>query len=280
MANSKVEAETPQPEAFWEHCIREMYPGWKHEHYFVPALHVNKTHYVSSSFAGQEVSIPQAPLDAPKVGSGCVLHVSDTRNDSALQRIRHCLQKLAIKQRETMFVMSQLDYGDYLRQPCYAAAADSASASASATDAAVRLPRAADLKTRDSRGDFDFLILHRKYGIVVAEVKAVGDNWGDLQLSEEQQTAVVLKRVKDAIKQLDKAERVLAHLVSDQNLAPRILKALFLPGVQASIVRKSLGRDPKELRVSRCVRVRVSVVYMCARTSTRRSCVKFISRSC
>nr|KAG5697834.1 hypothetical protein BaRGS_016096 [Batillaria attramentaria] len=52
-------------------------------------------------------------------------------------------------QRDVMFVLSQMGFGDYLDDPCYAAASSS-------------LPRPVDLKKKQlDAGDFDVLIIHR-----------------------------------------------------------------------------------------------------------------------
>nr|KAG5687635.1 hypothetical protein BaRGS_008118 [Batillaria attramentaria] len=57
-------------------------------------------------------------------------------------------------QRDVMFVLSQMGFGDYLDDPCYAAASSS-------------LPRPVDLKKKQlDVGDFDVLIIHRQYGIL------------------------------------------------------------------------------------------------------------------
>ena len=67
-----------------------------------------------------------------------------------------------------MFVISQLNFGDYLNEPCYSAAAS-------------LLPRPIDLKSQHKhRGDFDVLLLHRRYGVLVGEVKSIGDQFSTL----------------------------------------------------------------------------------------------------
>jgi hypothetical protein len=93
---------------------------------------------------------------------------SDVRDDRAHVKILRCLQDLPSFHNEAMFVLSQLDFGDYLNQPAFAAAAKT-------------LPRPVDLKSLNKhRGDFDLLIIHRLYGILASEIKAVGDQLASL----------------------------------------------------------------------------------------------------
>nr|KAG5697836.1 hypothetical protein BaRGS_016098 [Batillaria attramentaria] len=64
-------------------------------------------------------------------------------------------------QRDVMFVLSQMGFGDYLDDPCYAAASSS-------------LPRPVDLKRKQlDVGDFDVLIIHRQYGILAGTGKTL-----------------------------------------------------------------------------------------------------------
>ncbi|XP_025079076.1 uncharacterized protein LOC112555092 [Pomacea canaliculata] len=117
-----------------------------------------------------------------------------------------------------MVVVSQLQFGDYLNKPCYA-------------PAAAQLPRPLTLATKLRRGDFDILIIHSQYGLMVGEIKSVGANMADLNLTPEKQEAVLRKKLGQAVSQLDKAETVLRHVVSDLVTALTIRKTVMLPHI-------------------------------------------------
>nr|KAG5712119.1 hypothetical protein BaRGS_020845 [Batillaria attramentaria] len=127
--------------------------------YFVPPVYMNRVPYQTVQFAGLNVDMTQTPLEKPPANSPPALHKSTAREDQTQQRILHCVQKLAETQDEPMVVVSQLLFGDYLNEPCYAAAA-------------TMLPRPIDLKKENKhRGDFDLLIMHKHYvWLVVAAV--------------------------------------------------------------------------------------------------------------
>ena len=130
-----------------------------------------------------------------------------------------------------MFILSQFHYGGYLNKPSYAAAA-------------AQLPRPIIMAPAYREGDFDVLVIHRRYGILIGEVKTVGMNQANLNWSAAQADSVLANRVRQAVKQLDKSEAVLRHLVSD--IAPDLVmkKTLFLPYVSKAQLQRVLTADP------------------------------------
>nr|KAG5692147.1 hypothetical protein BaRGS_020695 [Batillaria attramentaria] len=58
------------------------------------------------------------------------------------------------------------------------------------------LPKPEDLGQQYRRGDFDVLIIHRQYGVLIGEIKAVGLNAADLKKTQAESDADVAKRVK------------------------------------------------------------------------------------
>ena len=132
----------------------------------------------------------------------------------------------AVRIREPMFVITQMNFRNYLDNASY-------------PDATSQLPRPVDLKNQNQdRGDFDVLIIHRHHGILVGEVKSVG-----LCLIEPQRDTIVAKRLKRAIEQLNKAESVLKYLFSDTQSAPRVRKCVMLPYVTSDCLRRVLEAD-------------------------------------
>ena len=179
----------------------------------------------------------QPPVTTASKGAKNVLLDSDVRDDRTQQRVLGCLHELSEANKEVMFVLSRLDFGDYLNQPCYTATAS-------------LLRRPLDLKPRNKhRGDFDLLIVHRHYGIFVGEIKAVGDRLS-ASLSPQQQDQRVSDKVKQAVKQLDKAGEVLQHIVSDLPQQPVVKKMLMLPNVATNQLQRLLTADPQLTSVS------------------------------
>ena len=91
------------------------------------------------------------------------------------------------------------------------------------------LPRPSDLDKEYAAGDFDILLIHRVHGVLVGELKAVGINHSDLNLTPVQADSDVAKKVRQAVKQLDKSETVIGHLVSDMAPSLKVNKTIFLP---------------------------------------------------
>ena len=129
-----------------------------------------------------------------------------------------------------MFIVSQLNFTSYLRQPSYAAAAKT-------------LPRPGDLGKTYEEGDFDILLIHRHYGILIGEIKSVGMVHGELNRTQSQTDDDVAKRVWRAIKQLDKSETVVKHLVHD--IAPGLMvrKTVILPFADSGQLLRILTSD-------------------------------------
>nr|KAG5688070.1 hypothetical protein BaRGS_007115 [Batillaria attramentaria] len=168
----------------------------------------------------------------PKPNIAPKFYESDTYEDRAQQHVLHCLMELGQRQQEVMFVLSQLEYGNYLNKPSYAAAAS-------------HLPRPMDLSQSYHRGDFDVMVLHRQYGLLVGEIKSVGLNLAGLKKSQAQADADVAKRLWRSVKQLDKSETVIKHIVSD--IAPKLLvkRTLILPYVTAEQLERVLNNAPQ-----------------------------------
>nr|KAG5687567.1 hypothetical protein BaRGS_022871 [Batillaria attramentaria] len=95
---------------------------------------------------------------------------------------------MAEKRGEVMFVMSQLDFENYLSEPCYSGAVN-------------QMKRPVDLSGQKlDKGDFDVLIVHRNYGLCAGEIKSVGFNAADRKLSEQQIQDEVLKVMRKMMK--------------------------------------------------------------------------------
>jgi len=158
------------------------------------------------------------PEESQRPATPVRVQESDFRGDTAQRHVLANLRALGNAGQEPMFILSQLNFGDYLNEPSYAAAVQ-----------ASQLPRPSDLGEKYAAGDFDILLIHRRHGLLIGELKSVGINQAARNLSPAEADAAVAKKVKQAVKQLDKSETVVSHLLSD--LAPRLTvkKTLFLP---------------------------------------------------
>nr|KAG5688956.1 hypothetical protein BaRGS_031355 [Batillaria attramentaria] len=200
--------EATKAEVYWVECVRRWFPDLHTRTYLVPPVHLNRVPYADVTVAGQHVLVPQEPHEDP-------------------------VQPAQIRgsREEVMVVLSQLQFGDYLNMPCYAAAA-------------AQLPGPKDLDKKFHRGDFDILAVHRQYGLLICEIKSVGGNTSAHGLTERELRDTVMKKTRLAVKQLDKAEMVLSHIVSDLAPGLTVRKSFVLPSVTRSQLQQALSENP------------------------------------
>ncbi|KAK7096074.1 uncharacterized protein [Littorina saxatilis] len=235
--SSAQKAEPPEyPEiAVCKQRVKEWYPNLPEQAYFVPAVYMNRTQHKPEKVAGQEVYVLQ-PLSQD----------SDARDDVANNKVLRSIKQLARGQvsgvpKQVMFVISQLEFRNYLNNMT----------EQTQTRA---LPRAVDdalHQQKKDEGDFDTLIIHREFGVIACEIKAVGDNFAAINLTEAQQIQNIEKRVSSAVKQLAKSRVVLTHLVSDYPKPPRIRVTLMVPNISVEQLGKVLSKY-KQLRERLC----------------------------
>nr|KAG5714528.1 hypothetical protein BaRGS_006974 [Batillaria attramentaria] len=213
---------------------------------------------VPMSYLSEDGDVPDSVIDS--------LMRSGVRDDRAQQHVLHCLQTIAKgslpgRGPQIMFVLSQMQFQDYLSKPCYASAT-------------AMFPRPIDLKGLNlERGDFDVLIIHRHYGLLVGEIKAVGGNASERGLSEDKRLDDLVKALKKMLKvgkkslqvcvpihgtrpreglgQLEKAREVLRYMLSDLTPQPRVTATLILPFVTSQQLRRVLEMD-SELKEALC----------------------------
>ena len=250
----------------WRQCVLDWYPHLHTCTYFLPPIKFNRVPYDVATVAGQSVLVPQVPSSQPSQGPAVYypaqpsqaqpaqpvagrawcpqpatpaplpeVQESDVRDDSAVERVVQCLRVLAEKQQEVMMVVSELNFRRYLdnqTDPIHAAAC-------------ALLPRPATMAPKYQKGDFDVLIVHRKYGLIAGEVKSVG---ADPQKIADLDKAVASK-VGKAVKQLNKSADVLRHLVSDMDPV-NVTKTLILPNVTSGQLRQALSTNAAVEQVS------------------------------
>ncbi|XP_025113895.1 uncharacterized protein LOC112575950 isoform X2 [Pomacea canaliculata] len=233
---------------FWFQWVEASFPDLDSRAYFLPPVYFNRVPMVRQSVAGQDVLVLQSASGQAGQSSQSVttpsaavqtclpqpprVQDSDVRDDSAMQRVLFCLRKMTEQKGEVLFAMSNLQFAQYLGEPCYAAAA-----------AQLALP--ANLPSTQPRnwkqGDFDVLLIHRHYGFVVCEVKAFGDNVHALSMSPQVIADKIRGKLKEAATQLDKAAAMLSHLVSDVTPGLHITKVIAVPNLKADQVKQALS---------------------------------------
>ena len=213
---------------FWRERVQEWYPYLFQQTYFLPSVFMNRTQHQEEEVYGQTVYVTKEASSEPPRKRRRQVSEYETVEDKAHQSVLACLEQLAEKQ--VMFVISQMQFGDYLNKPAYAAAAS-------------MLPKPGDpvLKSQNEhRGDFDVLIIHRQHGILACEIKAVGWHFPAQQMTKQEE-AILAKKVNDAIKQMQKANDVLDHLVSKDETRPKIRTTLMLPNTARTQLHQLLN---------------------------------------
>lgn len=215
----------------WRNTIREWYPEYEIRTHFVPSVAITRIPYGVDTVADLKVFVPKRNTDP----SGGHVQESDTRDDLALQRVTSCLRDQNRLQNEPMFVVSRLNFSKYLEGGCPANAA--------------KMLRANDLSPEYRRGQFDLMIIHRRYGILIGEIKSVLANKDKLQVSTDEADQIVTVKVRSAMKQVDKAEIVLQGLIKDLKTEVKIHKTVLLPYVSAEVLRRAVIGDKQLLQV-------------------------------
>lgn len=246
----------------WRKILQEWYPDLERQAYFVPPVVISRIPFDSTPFAGHSILVPnvsgtsnrisqkpstsnlQTPVPAISPTASRLwtepdtqpikVQESDTRDDIAQQKVLSCFHELALKKKEVMFVISQLNFSDYLGMSNY-------------SQEAQHFLRPGHLNINANRqGDFDILIIHRHYGILIGEIKSIDPNQcRDLNLSQCDIDKKISERLNKAIDQLNKSENVVRELSKDLEPNLRILKTLIFPYLQSNDLHRLLKSDQK-----------------------------------
>ncbi|XP_070202899.1 uncharacterized protein [Littorina saxatilis] len=201
--------------------VKQLYPDALTHTYVVPPVHLARVPYNKDTVPGtdQEVLVlPSSEQHQQQQGN--------IQADLAQQHVLHNLKQLGDSGKEVMFVVSELNFKDYLNKPFYAKHTG-------------KLPKPAnlpkELRHHGKQGDFDILVIHRQYGIMIGEIKSVGKTEASREDTE------VVKVIDKAVKQLDKCEVHARHMVSDIAPGLTVRKTLFLPFVSHTQLRRILN---------------------------------------
>ena len=164
----------------WRAFITLLYPDALRRTYCVPPVHFNRVPYVRDTVPGTRQSalvlrtqpagaapvhnVPPARQQSNTPASYSLwtqepdptstpvrVQESDFKDDTAQRHVLANLQALGDAYKEPMFILSQLNFGDYLNEPSYTAAVK-----------ASQLPnllRPGDLGQKYAEGDFDILLI-------------------------------------------------------------------------------------------------------------------------
>lgn len=239
-------------EEAWMQAVSEKYPTLLSGTNFFPPLHFNKVSWKVHEFAGEKVVVfepqtekqkPASPIPAVAervAGQVFTPHHrqlrrsarsqdSDALDDKAqnrvLQYLRHLTDRMGPADnpgdsQEAMMVVSQLEYKRYL----------------------CREPKPSPLPCSTEEGEWDVIVIHRRYGVVFGEIKSVGRANKYFIDHPEEQDIMVVKQLKKALDQLNKQDTELNHLVSD--LGVRVVKTLFFPFLTSDQLIKAVRSDP------------------------------------
>lgn len=160
---------------------------------------------VERHFAGENVvvlrtqNLPNSSDQQPDTSSSVTAQLpssltfsvqeSDILDDEAFQRVLFSLRKFSKVNHEAFMCLSQFPFGSYLGEERFAPAAAHLPLPSS-------LPRHLHWSWR--QGDFDVLLIHPPYGVVICEVKAVGFS---TEASQDVQCERVMKKLREAIRQ-------------------------------------------------------------------------------
>nr|KAG5706765.1 hypothetical protein BaRGS_007268 [Batillaria attramentaria] len=245
----------------WKKSVPEFFPELHRRAYFSPPTLFNRVAFETGEVAGAKVKVP-----VPSV------QLSDVRENEAQFRVHYTFQQVFRDKAEPMVVVSNVIFDNYLNNPdgIPAISKDDRTAKSPQTSkkgtqirsgdksgtethpkghvlALFKRPR--DLSSELQRGTFDMLFISKKHGLIICDIKALGDAFGmeKTPMSEEKKHAIVKDKVTKALKQLEKEKRVLKYLTSDVKKGLRIRAVLILPNMEQKMLERVLSRE-KELK--------------------------------
>ncbi|KAK7096075.1 uncharacterized protein [Littorina saxatilis] len=207
--------------------VPEWYPNLYGQAYFVPPVYMNKTQHDKVMMARHEVYV-QVPQSQE----------SDIRDDTANNTVLKCIQQLS--QNQVMVVVSQLEFRNILKS--------------------------LTKKAKNKDGDFDTLIIHRRYGVLACEIKSVGINFDTIQKSEKDKKTIIEQKVNQAVTQLEKSRGELQRKVSHHPNPPKIRTTLMVPHIPRDQLRQVLLLNLNlQKRLRRCLNIdeKVDPVPLC-----------------
>ncbi|XP_070206099.1 uncharacterized protein [Littorina saxatilis] len=204
------------------HRVTALYPNALTRIYSVPSVHYAKG------------IIPGTSRYKLVPGPG---QESDFGDDFVQNHVMVNLEELGNSRQEAMFILSRVSVGNCCNKPSYYAAA---AQHLGLSDLETHLRN----EEEDSRGETDFLLIHRQHGILIGIIKPVGQIQACPQNPQPPADAYVANVVVKAVEQLDRSEKVVRHLVFDIQPGLTVRKTLFLPYVSSRQLQRVLDNAP------------------------------------
>ncbi|PVD21799.1 hypothetical protein C0Q70_17600 [Pomacea canaliculata] len=157
--------------------------------------------------------------------------MSVVRHDKAMQHVLHCLHHMADQEKDKMFVLTQFNYDDYLNNT-----------GIDYQHHGLPVPSGV-IDDDDDVACVDFVIVHREHGVLVGVVKAVSDKVEDSDDGQQDEGGCIVTAVTEAVQQLQKAKRVIQHVMSDQIEFPTVRQTLILPNLTHASLRRAVARQ-------------------------------------
>lgn len=242
-----------QSQTFWVEWIESAFPDLASRAYFMPPVSFNRPQTRKTQETSEQDGKTNGLVHVTKICSPSMNYQNETaappisnekngevRDDLALQRVLYSLQRLSEDKREVLFGLNTLRFGQYMGKPCYLAAA-------------THLPQPAGLPLPKKwrKGNFDALLIHRHYGIVLLEVRAFGEDLkksNNLQ-NDTSQITDIRQILREAAIQLNKAAAILSHILSETVPGLRISKAIAVPNLTVGQVEQAIAGAPQLTQV-------------------------------
>ncbi|KAK7497142.1 hypothetical protein BaRGS_00011672 [Batillaria attramentaria] len=225
-SDEQIKTETSES---WKKSVPEFFPELHRRAYFSPPTLFNRVAFETGEVAGEKVKVP-----IPSV------QLSDVRENQAQFRVHYTFQQVFRDKAEPMVVVSNVIFDNYLNNPDGTPVISKddqmaksphtskkqtqiRSGDKSGTETHPKghvlslFKRPRDLSSELQRGTFDMLFISKKHGLIICDIKALGDAFGMEKnpMSEEKKHAIVKDKVMKALKQLEKEKQVLKYLTSD-----------------------------------------------------------------
>ena len=255
----------------WLACVEEIYPKRLTKTYFLPPFFFRGIRYNVCNVNGENVLVHMPPRKEgekrkPKSDRSKITQVKEQtapvagrvftsplrlsleynndkfKADIATEIVLSCLRILSgdDQQGEVMMVISQLRFRSYLDNKTDVLHAAENEPVIKKLPSIARDSQTDEQEPREElplRGDCDVLITHRDYGLITIEVKALG---ADMKHISDRNT--VVKKMKDAVRQLNKAENFFKRVVSD--IGPvNVTKTIILPHIKSRQLTEALETD-------------------------------------
>lgn len=241
----------------WIKYLADWFPDLERKTYFVPPLHVNAKRLTGTSTESKAYS---AVSDMSELAfQEEEISTSDIRYEHAQSLVVNRLHDFLTNSEteEVMVVLTKYEVSHYMDKSVTGDEMTKnqrkrrrLSNDRDLPSHYFPVPRESDEKGIQ-RGRFDILIIHKQYGFIVIQVKAIGDREMGESLNE-----AVMKRISKAKMKTEHLEKVLKHIISDVTVNIPISSVLALPHLDRRLLESALMKANDENAMT------VSILYL------------------